>query len=95
MVECPRHPVEIMRDAIDCYGSDNQLIVACEELSELQKEICKALRGNPSFSAIAEEIADVEIMVEQLKMIFANGCDVAVFKQAKLERLEKRMSKEE
>ena len=86
---------EIMRAAIDEYGTDMQIIVACEEMSELQKELCKALRDKPRFSALAEEMADVEIMLDQLKMIFANGGDVAVFRRAKLERLEQRLKKEE
>ena len=45
-----------------------QIIVAIEELSELQKELCKMLRkGNPdNIENIKEEIADVSIMLDQL-----------------------------
>ena len=41
-------------------------------MSELQKEICKSIRfSRIKFrNQIAEELADVEIMLEQVKMIF-------------------------
>ena len=69
---------ETFEAAIKTYGTEQQMIVAIEELSELQKEICKYMRknlGRPRFK-LHEEIADVEIMLEQLKMIFK--CDDAV-----------------
>lgn len=47
-----------------------QLIVALEELSELQKEICKDLRGKTNIDHITEELADVMIMTEQLKIYY-------------------------
>ena len=37
-----------------------------EEMSELQKELCKHDRGKDNREAIAEEIADVQIMLEQM-----------------------------
>ena len=54
----------------DKFGVDAQLDVAIEELSELIKEICKRKRGYPNINDLAEEIADVEIMVEQLRFIY-------------------------
>lgn len=46
------------------------LVVAMEELSELQKEISKALRDKADTNHITEEIADVEIVIEKLKKQF-------------------------
>lgn len=43
---------------------------------------------------IAEEMADVEIMLEQLNIIFGNKADVSEWKKIKLQRLEERMEKE-
>lgn len=34
-----------MRSAIDTYGDVMQITVAFEEMSELQKELCKYIRG--------------------------------------------------
>ncbi len=53
------------------YGKESQSIVAIEELSELQKELCKMLRGIGSTEHLAEEIADVEIMLCQIKELYA------------------------
>ena len=47
-----------------------QLFVAVEELSELQKELCKFFRGKLKVENIKEEIADVIIMLYQVKDYF-------------------------
>ncbi|AOY78414.1 hypothetical protein BJL90_15980 [Clostridium formicaceticum] len=62
-----------------------------EEMSELQKELCKALRGNKVTGNIAEEIADVEIMLEQMKLLFGIESLVRANKIYKLERLDERL----
>ncbi len=83
---------DIYRMALREYGAEMQYVVAIEELSELQKEICKLLRGGGDLNCLAEEIADVKIMTEQLTLIF--GCKEAVneWRQKKLERLERRLA---
>ena len=82
---------DIFRSAIDTYGAVMQITVAFEEMSELQKELCKHLRGIGSQENIAEEIADVEIMMEQMKMIF--NCETAVIqvREKKVNRLKERI----
>ena len=49
----------------------------------MQKELCKYLREDMDYYNIAEEIADVEIMLEQLKIIFLNKSDVEETKKRK------------
>lgn len=75
------------------YGEKAQLIVAIEELSELQKELCKHLRNGDlsNMDAIIDETADVQIMLEQIQMIF--GIDDCVSKRMeyKINRLEQRL----
>lgn len=61
---------ELYHRAIETYGIRNQWAVAVEELAELQKEICKMLRGGGDIAHLAEEIADAKIMIEQLIIIF-------------------------
>lgn len=36
---------EVLRRALGTYGSVLQIVVTMEEMSELQKELCKDLRG--------------------------------------------------
>lgn len=83
---------EIIEKAIDTYGSINQCIVAMEEMAELQKELSKAIRGEEVRENIVEEIADVEIMILQLRRIFTKSeKEINAHKRAKLKRLEKRL----
>lgn len=69
-------------------GDSAQLVVAIEELSELIKEITKCLRNKGNIDHLAEEVADVEIMVEQVKLIFNVQDKVEAARQIKLQRLE-------
>lgn len=55
---------------ISKYGTEHQVTVAIEELSELQKELCKFIRKNGNLFNIAEEIADVQLMLWQMQTVF-------------------------
>ena len=55
---------------IEHYGVDIQKDIAIEECSELIKAICKYKRTLDHVEDIVDEIADVEIMLNQLKIIF-------------------------
>lgn len=82
--------------AIVKYGMKTQLTVVIEEMAELQKEISKHIRGIGEKANLIEEIADVEIMLEQLKMMYCiNDFDVESIKDLKIDRLEKRLKGEE
>ena len=78
---------EICRAALAAFGRDSQVMVAIEEMSELTKELCKNCRGRENTTHIAEEIADVEIMLQQLVMLFDCAGQVETFRRYKLERL--------
>ena len=84
--------IEVLNRAINKYGPTMQKTVAIEEMSELTKEIVKDIRDMPCRLAIAEEIADVEIMLEQLKMIYGAHEAVERFKVSKINRLNQRIS---
>lgn len=78
-------------NAMLAFGERNQLIVALEELSECQKEICKILRGGEDYQHLAEEVADATIMLEQIRLMFnINDC-VCNFMDEKIKRLDDRM----
>lgn len=82
---------EIYERAIDKWGIRAQTMMVFEEMSELQKEICKNWRGADNADQIAEEIADVEIMLAQLKMIYGIASVSRRYKEQKLMRLVKRL----
>lgn len=60
-------------------------------MAELTKEISKSIRGVDNSSAISEEIADVEIMLEQLRVIYHNRSEIDTIKADKLRRLAYRL----
>ena len=85
--------VAVYEKAIAHNGVLLQAIVALEELSEAQKEICKLLREKGDIEHFAEEIADATIMLEQLRVMF--DCDEAVcrYMDEKVERLADKLKK--
>lgn len=88
--------LNVLNSAIRTFGKESQKVVAIEELAELQKELTKDLRGKPNLQKIAEEMADVEIMLEQLELIYGVGLiqQKQVFKENKLKRLVERINLE-
>lgn len=81
----------IFEQAIRTYGKESQRKMVLEEVAELQKEICKLWRGRDNVQAIAEEVADVEIMLDQLKLILDIEEDVQRFREKKITRLKERL----
>ena len=72
---------DIMLRAIHRYGEAAQIDMSVEEMSELIKAICKVKRATPGATTTAaianviEEIADVQIMLDQLRLIFARSTE--------------------
>lgn len=82
---------KVLLAALAQYGSQAQTLMLFEEMAELQKELCKYARGRRNTAAIAEEIADVQIMLEQ--MILLHDCreDVESVRKFKVARLANRL----
>ena len=81
----------ILCAALEAYGGDAQQKMLLEEMSELQKEICKHWRGRQNLQEIAEEMADVQIMLDQMTLFFQNGGLQEQYRLKKLERLGDRL----
>ena len=81
--------------AITAYGAPAQMDMAVEEMAELTKALCKVKRVSCAAEAkavlenVVEEMADVQIMLDQLRIIF--GHSTAEAEEYKLERLKKRL----
>lgn len=86
---------KLFSKAIKTYGADAQCLVAIEEMAELTKAISKEHRARgkenhiDALVDIAEEIADVRIMLEQLCIIY--GINTERFEEDKLKRLAGRL----
>ena len=82
---------KIYKQALDKWGKIPQIVMLFEEMAELQKELSKNLRGKDNIDSIAEEIADVEIMLEQMKLLYEIEEQVDRWKYSKIGRLAKRL----
>lgn len=93
----------ILDKAVEKYG-ERQLDQCQEELAELIVAISKYKRVSAkeegrtrvrAINDVIEEIADVRIMIKQVMMLLdINETEVSNIETSKLNRLEKRMSKE-
>lgn len=83
-----KHQKDVLQSAVDTFGGKHQIGKLFEEMSELEEAIIKHHFGRDSADHIAEEIADVEIMLHQAKLIYGNKWLVHDYTKKKLVRLE-------
>lgn len=78
---------------IDKNGITNQLFIAVEECAELQQAISKCYRNKELIPTevrenLIEEMADVQICLEQLQVMFhISDTEILCWKEAKENRL--------
>lgn len=89
--------------AITTYGAPAQMDMAVEEMAELTKALCAvglridhkvkrmscAAEAKAALENAVEEMADVQIMLDQLRIIFHRSTEEV--EEAKLERLKNRL----
>lgn len=84
-------------EAIRKWGEGAQVDMAIEEMSELIQTLCKSKRRTKPkdwLGNIYEEISDVQIMIDQLNVIFDGEVLIPIVKAQKLERLRERLESE-
>lgn len=90
--------IETMVEAIHTFGERSQQVKAMKELGELIQAFAKVLSSprhidnGPEVYHLSEEMADVEIMLEQLKIIHKNHGFVDDWRAVKLDRLQRRLN---
>ncbi len=90
----------LYHDAFKAFGSIHQRIKAVEEMSELSKEILKNINNDirneneDRLDAISEEMADVLITLDQMRLFYGNDELIENFKEVKLKRLRNEIGKE-
>ncbi len=85
---------ELYKLAVNTWGQALQLVMVLEETAELQKEVCKIIRGDWSsarMDSLASEVADVEIVLGQLKHMTSIQAKVDIEMESKISRLEKKL----
>ena len=81
----------VYTNALVSNGLNKQMVIALEELSECQKEICKFYRGLGNAENLAEEIADATICLEQMRLYFGLNDLVCQKMDEKVKRLDDRL----
>ena len=89
MYEAIKLSQNLLIKVINKFGMRSQKNKAIEELSELIQALSKDLNGEKH--NVEEEIADVEIMLAQMRLIY-NQPIINEFIDAKLERLKSRFN---
>ena len=82
----------IYRLATSKLGNKLQITMFIEELSELTQELCKDLKGEGDKKAMIEGLADIQIKINQLKIMYDCNEEFLDAKRIKLERLKQRIS---
>jgi NTP pyrophosphatase (non-canonical NTP hydrolase) len=88
------HENAICYTALEHYGLHHQIMKCMEECGELIQALAKNMCGEHYAENVAEELADVEIMLMQMRMAFGRSRVDRVMAQ-KLARLKMRMEEEE
>lgn len=83
--------VDVYNAAIRTWGEQAQSWMVVEEASEVLKELCKMQRGRGSKEALADEIADLTIMLEQLRLMYDVNEAVCQHMDMKVQRLTERL----
>lgn len=82
---------EIYQAAIDKWGYEHQEFKLIEEFTEALDAVIKYRknRSTANLEHLHEEIADVEIMIAQFRLIARNNTEVNWWKEQKLARLKR------
>ncbi len=97
MIDFPETDKKALFRAVSTFGASAQTDMMIEEMSELTKALLKYRRAGDNESAravaqtsILEEMADVEIMLAQMHIIYGESYSVLRYK---LDRLAARIAK--
>lgn len=85
---------KLYESAVREWGEGAQIDMVGEECSELVTEIFHYWRGRSDETDLAEEAADVEVMLEQLRVVLGDEM-IDTAKDEKLYRLKDRLREED
>ena len=88
------HKEAICYTALEHYGVHHQIVKCMEECGELIQALARNMCGEENIENVVEELADVEIMLMQMRTVFGSS-SVHRVRAQKLARLKMRMEEEE
>jgi len=82
----------VLRRALRRYGFEAQLSMLTEECGELVAAVNRYRRGRAgAFEAMIEEMADVSILLDQMRLVY--GAEIDAARERKLARLRERLGR--
>ena len=84
---------KLYEEALATWGVEDQVFMLFEETSELVNALCKLRRGRVELDDVITELADAQIMIEQMLVAFDAESAFEVEKKRKLDRLKERLDK--
>lgn len=88
---------EIFNKSKRIWGLSTQILMLVEELNELSVSALHLIHSKPTrlqaLEGFAEEIADVEFMIEEMKYYFKIEETIAKYREVKEKRLERKLIK--
>jgi len=85
------HEKEICLAALQTWGSKIQKLIIFEEIAEFLKTYAKSVRTKNNYDELISEIADMEIVLQQLKILYDAENDVENLVSSKLQKLENKL----
>ena len=89
-VKCDR---DIYKETVEKWGIHSQLLMATEELGELLVALAHYQRGRCDKDTVAEEIADVMLMAEEMAYLFGRE-RVIFWLEKKKEVIQRRLTED-
>lgn len=85
------HEKELFLQSIAKWGLETQILMLAEESAELSVACLHSLREKKkleAFDELAEEMADVELMMQEIEYVLDLGKEMQKFRVVKVARLE-------
>lgn len=82
---------KLYRVALEVFGDSRQIEKTFEEIGEFMEALIKCKYGRDKMPHLAEEMADVHIMLDQMAVLFGCAEEVERMKRYKIRRLEQRI----
>ena len=88
-----KYKLTLLDDAVALWGIEAQMDMLVEECAELIVAVNHFKRNRITQDQLISELADVEIMLDQMRIIFNENGDIDSAKEGKLERLQETVNR--
>ncbi len=88
-----KYKLTLLDDAVALWGIEERMDMLVEECAELIVAVNHFKRNRITQDQLISELADVEIMLDQMRIIFNENGNIDSAKEGKLERLQETVNR--